>query len=233
MQMIIIEGNIGAGKTTLSRELAQALKAKTYFEPVEANPYLEDYYKDPQTYALPMQFYLMSYRYEMHLDGIEHIWRTGQSCIFDRSIYGDYVFAKKNWQDGNMSDLDFQNYQQMRRVMFKTLMVPHITLYLKNDPEVSHRNIAARARGCEESIPLPYLQGLHSLYLEFMSEMKSMGSRVIEIDWNEFRPTEFVLERLKEEIRSGDPSYPQLGAKHFLKFTAESTARTAPQTVSS
>ena len=113
MKMIIIEGNIGAGKSTLTKQLAEKLNARAFYEPVESNPYLEDFYKDPKKYALPMQFYLMSVRYEMHQQGIEHTWRTGQTCIFDRSIYGDYVFAKKNWLDGNMSDLDFENYNKM------------------------------------------------------------------------------------------------------------------------
>jgi len=87
MKMIIIEGNIGAGKSTLTKQLSEALNAKPFYEPVETNPYLEKYYLDPKQFALPMQFYLMSNRYELHQEGIKHIWKTQQSCLFDRSIY--------------------------------------------------------------------------------------------------------------------------------------------------
>ena len=196
MKMIIVEGNIGAGKSTLTKQLAESLNARAFFEPVESNPYLEKFYKDPKKYALPMQFYLMSIRYEMHQEGIEHIWRTGQPCIFDRSIYGDIIFAKKNWLDGNMTDLDFENYNKMRAVMTKSLMVPHTTIYLKNDPEITFKNIVNRSRDCESGIPMDYLKGLDSLYKELAYDLSEMGSDVVEIDWNEFKPIEHVLEKL-------------------------------------
>ncbi|MCB9026726.1 MAG: deoxynucleoside kinase [Bdellovibrionaceae bacterium] len=212
MKMIIVEGNIGAGKTTLTKNLAKIINAKLFLEPVETNPYLQKYYDDPKTYALPMQFFLMSTRYDMHRQGIEHTWRTGQTCIFDRSIFGDYVFAKKNWLDGNMSDLDFHNYNQMRRVMFKTLMTPHLTIFLKNDPKVTYKNIVSRSRDCENKIPLEYLQGLHDLYQELIVEMQKIGSVVIEIDWNEFKPLDYVLDQIKEHLPSLESMsiYPQI-----------------------
>jgi len=200
MKMIIIEGNIGAGKSTLTKQLSEALGAKAFYEPVETNPYLERYYKDPKSCALAMQFFLMSNRYGQHLQGIEHIWKTQQSCIYDRSIYGDYIFAKRNWLDGNMSDLDFENYNKMRKVMFKNLMIPHVTVYLKNNPEISYRNIVNRSRDCEQTIPLSYLKGLDDLYRELIYEMKELGSQVVEIDWNEFRPLDYVLGKLNEVV---------------------------------
>ena len=200
MQMIIIEGNIGAGKSTLTGQLCEALGAKPFYEPVKTNPYLEKYYEDPKKYALPMQFYLMSNRYGYHQEGIEHIWKTGQACIYDRSIYGDYIFAKRNWLDGNMSELDFENYNKMRDVMLKSLMVPHVTLYLDAKPETCLRNINSRSRGCESGIQLEYLQGLDDLYREMVLELKQKGSQIVEIDWNEFRPVDYILEKLEEKL---------------------------------
>lgn len=200
MQMIIIEGNIGAGKSTLTTQLSEALGAKPFYEPVKTNPYLEKYYEDPKKYALPMQFYLMSNRFGLHQEGIEHIWKTGQSCIYDRSIYGDYIFAKRNWLDGNMSQLDFENYNKMRDVMLRSLMTPHVTLYLDSKPETCLRNINMRSRGCESGIPLEYLQGLDDLYRELIFELKQKGSQIVEIDWNEFRPVDYILERLEEQL---------------------------------
>ena len=214
MNMIIIEGNIGAGKSTLTKKLSQAMNARAFYEPVEANPYLEKFYKDPEQYALSMQFYLMSVRYEMHLEGIQYIWRTGQPVIYDRSIYGDYVFAKKNWLDGNMSDLDFENYNKMRKVMYKSLMVPHITLYLKNDPQTTQENIQMRNRDCENTISMDYLRGLSDLYKEFTAEMRGLGSHVIELDWNEFKSTDYVMEQMSEVLKVPE-FYPKIQEKQM------------------
>lgn len=197
MKMLIIEGNIGSGKSTLTKSLCEKLNARAFYEPVESNPYLELFYKDPKKYALPMQFYLMSRRYEMHLEGIEHIWKTGQTCVYDRSIYGDYVFAKKNWLDGNMSELDFDNYNKMREIMFKNLMVPHVAIFLNTTPETNLDRISVRNRDCEKGIPFDYLAGLNELYKDLMYELKILGSKVINIDWNEFKTTEYVLDQIK------------------------------------
>jgi len=99
-----------------------------------------------------------------------------------------------------MSDLDFENYNKMRRVMFKSLMIPHVTIYLKNDPEISYKNIVSRSRGCEQTIPLEYLRGLDTLYKELVDEMGELGSQVVEIDWNEFRPLDYVLDKIKRVV---------------------------------
>jgi len=200
MRLIIIEGNISAGKSTLTENLAKELNARPFFEPVKTNPYLELFYKDPERYALPMQFYLMSNRFKAHKEAIDHIWKTGQTCIFDRSIYGDFVFAKKNEMDGNMSELDFENYTKMRNVMWNYLMIPHITIYLKTDPTQLKERILARGRECEKAITEDYLGGLDSLYNELIYYLQGEGSNVVKIDWNEFKPTSHVLEKMGEYL---------------------------------
>src|SRR5277367_3948639 len=94
--LIIVEGNIGAGKSSITKAIAEKLKAHAMYEPVESNPYLDDFYKDQKRWALEMQYWLMAKRFKMHEEAIEHIMTTGQAVIMDRSIYGDAVFAKKN-----------------------------------------------------------------------------------------------------------------------------------------
>lgn len=184
MRLICIEGNIGSGKSTLTKALATKLKASAMYEPVDENPYLEKFYDNPKRYALEMQFWLMSKRFEMHEEAIRHIWKTGQAVIMDRSIYGDWVFAKKNWLDGNIEDVGYKSYLKHRDVMNNKLLTPHIVLWLQAHPMTCQQRIAERGRDCEKTIPAEYLRGLHSLHCELMQEMRERGSRVLTLDWD-------------------------------------------------
>lgn len=200
MKLIIIEGNIGVGKSTLTQKLANSLNAKAYYESVEDNPYLELYYRDRAKYALSLQFYMMSQRYKQHLEAIQHCWITHQTCIFDRSIYGDHVFTKQNYLDSCVSELDYKNYLNMKDHVCNNLLPPHLAIYLKNDPDVSYRNIQERGRDCEKAIELSYLKALHERHSELMQELSAMGSNIIEIDWNDFKPLSYVLEKIKDYV---------------------------------
>ena len=184
MKLICIEGNIGSGKSTLTKALAQLAGVKAFYEPVEENPYLDLFYSNPRRYALEMQFWLMSRRFELHEQAIRHIWQTGQSVIMDRSIYGDWVFAKKNWLDGNIEDVGYKSYLKHREVLNRYLLVPHTTLWLHAHPVTCRDRITERGRDCEKTIPLSYLEGLHTLHAELMEEMRGRGSKVIALDWD-------------------------------------------------
>lgn len=198
--LIIIEGLIGAGKSTLTKQLSDTLGAIAMYEPVEENPYLEKFYQDPKRYALEMQFWLMSNRYQMHREAIEIIWRTGKPVIMDRSIYGDAVFCKRNYLDGNIDELGYKNYMAMRKVMTNSLLVPQLSIYLQVDPNECNKRISSRGRDCEQTIPVKYLEGLEVLYRELMVELEEMGSNVVNIDWNEFKDPELVMLLIKNRL---------------------------------
>ena len=192
--LIIIEGNIGAGKSTLTHHLGNELGAKVFFEPVETNPYLADFYKDPKRYALEMQYWLMASRFEMHEKAMEHSRSSGQIVIMDRSLYGDSVFAKKNWQDGMIDDRGYEAYLQHRKLYISQLHTPEISLYLDVAPEICHdRILNLRKRDCEGGIPLPYLQGLDKCYQELLLELEERGSHVYRVPWNQFGGTKDIL----------------------------------------
>lgn len=197
MKLICIEGNIGAGKTTLSQQLAEEMGAKVFYEPTSDNPYLDRYYSDPKRYALEMQFWLMSRRFEMHETAIRHIWSTGQSVIMDRSIYGDWVFAKKNWQDGNIDDAGYDAYLHHRDVMSRYLLSPHLVLFLEVSPTNCLTRIHERGRDCEREIPLSYMQGLADLHQELAREMEELGSIVIRQNWEMFQPVEMIASLIR------------------------------------
>jgi len=196
MNSIIVEAIIGGGKTTLVENLGRRLnergvKAHAYFEPVEKNPYLDLYYKDRQRYALTMQFFLMAQRYAEHQDGIEKIWKNFETCIYDRSIYGDWVFAEINHLDGNMSDLEYMVYNKMKDVMWKSLLMPHCVLFLDCAPETAMQRIVGRARKEEMTdisdkpcIEMSYLKGLQEGYERLMVWFEQQGVRVVRLPWN-------------------------------------------------
>lgn len=184
--LIIVEGLIGSGKSTLCEKLGETLNYKVMYEPVAENPYLEKFYADPKRWALEMQYYLMSARFKMHQEAIDHIWKTGQSVIMDRSIYGDAVFCEKNYMDGNIDALGFRSYMYMRDVMFRFLMVPHITMYLNASPETCLNRIHSRGRDCEKGIPKPYLAGLDMLYQKLLIDLENRGSKIVRLDWEVF-----------------------------------------------
>lgn len=222
MQLIILEGLIGAGKTTFAEKLSKLIDAKLYYEPVKDNPYLEDYYKNPKRYALEMQFWLMSIRFQLHQDAIKYIWESGKSAIIDRSIYGDWIFAKQNWIDGNIDDRGYESYIKHRDVMFRYLMIPHITLFLDVKPSVCLERICMRGRDCEKSIPVKYLEGLHFLHRELMIELRQRGSQVVNIDWNEFRDLESTIAEYNVPLNKTNPL-------HFNPATTAQTIETLTQ----
>ena len=107
--VIICEGNIGAGKTEFGKQFTKIFNYKLFKEPVEDNPYLEDYYVDPKKWALIMQLWLLAKRFKCHVEGINVARESiigGQynGVFFDRSVYGDAVFEQVNYEAGNISE---------------------------------------------------------------------------------------------------------------------------------
>ena len=169
-KVIIMEGNISAGKSTLCCELRQRIpNAKAFLEPTLSNPYLEDFYANPPKYALKMQLWLFRQRYRTYLDALQYVVETGNSVILDRSVYSDWVFAEKNRIDGNISEEGYQYYMALRAQLLKDLPLPHFTIYLDVSPQVCHDRIHhMRKRDCESSIPLDYLAGLDTCYKQLL-----------------------------------------------------------------
>ena len=116
---IWIEGIIGAGKTTVTRKLADELNLRPLFEPVEANPYLDDFYKNPKEHAFAMQIELMAHRYAMQQLAAYEACLVGgyNGSILDRGLPGDRVFAKLHMKYGNMSELNWNTYQRLFNIM--------------------------------------------------------------------------------------------------------------------
>jgi len=156
-----ISGNIGVGKSTVCRQVGEALGWPTYYEPVDDNPYLEDYYRDMARWAFHLQIYFLSKRFEVQKDIILH----GRSAVQDRTIYEDVeIFAPVLHRRGAMDERDYESYRDVFSNMISFLRPPDLILYLRCEPDTALRRIGARGRDCEQGIPRDFIVDLHRAY---------------------------------------------------------------------
>ncbi len=174
---IAIAGNIGSGKTTLTRMLAEHYGWKPQFEAVSYNPYLEDFYHDIPRWSFAMEVYFLKERFRNILE----IAQTQQTIVQDRSIYeGVYVFAANSHQLGYLSDTDFHTFMELFDLMTDMVRYPDLMIYLRSNIPHLVENIQKRGREYEQAIQLEYLTGLNDLYEDFI--MKKYKGQVLTIE---------------------------------------------------
>jgi deoxyadenosine/deoxycytidine kinase len=158
---IAIAGNIGVGKSTLVRLLCHHLGWQPFYEPVDENPYLADFYGDMHAWAFHSQIFFLTRRLHAHRQLIEH----PTSAIQDRSVYEDAeVFAENLYQQGNMSERDYRSYRDLYEVLVEFLPPPDLVIYLRAAAPTLITRITRRGRDYERTIPLAYLEQLSTLY---------------------------------------------------------------------
>jgi deoxyadenosine kinase len=194
-----IAGMIGAGKSTLATALGQHLGLPTYFEPVQDNEYLADFYRDTARYAFVTQIYLLNRRFQQHQ---EIIWRGGGG-VQDRTIYEDAVFAKTLVGLGLMDDRDYRTYVSLFRHMSNFMCRPNVIVYLDVRPERSLERIRMRERSVESGVTLEYLTALYGEYESFLADI-SRSVPVIRIDWDQFRNVEEMAAVIEREYLGGN-----------------------------
>ena len=176
---IVIAGNIGSGKTTLTEMLARHYRWEPKYEQVTFNPYLEDYYKDIERWSFPMEVFFLKERFR---DIIE-MQKSGKDTIQDRSIYeGVYVFAANNKRMGNLSDRDFETFMELFDHMTDIVRYPDLMIYLRASIPHLVANIQKRGRDCEQTIQLEYLSGLNELYEDFIYRKYKGKVLTVEVD---------------------------------------------------
>ena len=198
-KVVIVEGLISAGKTTLAQELGVALGegTLTLIEPDEkdnTNPYLADYYSDPKAWAFPMQIHLLAMRYRMHLHAQWHAMQGHGHAVLDRSYQGDTAFARLQLKNGMMSDREFKTYQTLYHGMTASVLLPTVCLHILVSPEVAQERIAKRmrtelGRDCESGISLEYLRDLDQEISHMISVLQQQGVTVYQIPWEDDRAT--------------------------------------------
>lgn len=189
-----IAGMIGAGKSTLATALGKHLDIDVYYEPVEDNEYLEDFYRDTRSHAFAMQIYLLNRRFQQHQ---EIIWR-GRSAVQDRTIYEDSIFARMLAESGMMDERDYRTYSELFRHMSNFMCKPNVIVYLDVSPELSQERMQQRGREMESGVSLDYLNALYRGYEEFITDI-SRVIPVIRVDYDRYATAEEMAEVIQRE----------------------------------
>jgi len=189
---IAIAGNIGSGKSTLTRMLAKHYGWEPRFEAVDHNPYLEDYYRDIHRWSFNMEVYFLKERFRDLLAIAE----ADHTIIQDRTIYeGVYVFMENNKAMGNLSERDYETYMELFEQMMAMVRVPDLMIYLHASVPHLVGNIQKRGREYEQTIQLEYLQNLNDRYNDFIYHRYKGRVMTIEKDNLDFQhnPKDFAL----------------------------------------
>jgi deoxyadenosine/deoxycytidine kinase len=165
-KFIIVSGNIGSGKSSLTKILSEQLGWKAFYEVVEDNPYLEDFYNDMKKWSFHLQIFFLSKRFQHH----QNIVRNPCSVVQDRSIYEDAdIFARNLYEQGLMSPRDYCNYRELFTIMVDFLSPPDLIIYLQASIDTLRRRISLRGRDYEKNISSGYLEQLNTLYEKWVT----------------------------------------------------------------
>ena len=166
---IAIAGNIGSGKTTLTRLLAKRYGWTPRFEPVDNNPYLADFYADMKRWAFNTQIYFLNKRFKE----VVEISQSSETIIQDRTIFEDArIFAPNLHAQGMMSDRDFENYTDLFELMISLVKLPDLMIYIRSTIPTLVAQIQKRGREYEQTMRLDYLQGLEKRYEDWIATYK-------------------------------------------------------------
>lgn len=201
---ITVEGNIGAGKTTLARMLADHFNSRLILEQFADNPFLPRFYEAPERYAFPLELFFLAERYQQLKEIIQ------ERELFNQHIISDYLFTKSLlFAKVNLSEEEFQLYQRLFHLINTRLAQPDLLIYLHAPIEKLQENIRKRDRGYEQNISTDYLHQLQEVYLEYIRQHK-LKTLLIDVSESDFQhqPEKFqtILDALEKEYVSG-PNY--------------------------
>ena len=162
---ITIEGNIGAGKTTLSQLLAEHYHARLVLESFEENPFLSKFYEDPKLFAFPVELFFMAERFKQMKEFIK------QQELFKEITISDYLFTKcLLFAKVNLPPDEFRLYQQLFEIMHQQIIQPDLLIYLHSPVKRLQENIRKRNRPFEQSIPNDYLFSIQETYTQYIKQ---------------------------------------------------------------
>ncbi|WNM19299.1 2-amino-4-hydroxy-6-hydroxymethyldihydropteridine diphosphokinase [Flavobacterium capsici] len=178
---IAIEGNIGAGKTTLSNKLAEDFNAKTVLERFADNPFLPKFYEDQSRYAFPLEMSFLADRYQQTADDLAQFDLFKDFIVADYHIFKSLIFAKVT-----LAEDEFRLYKTMFDIIYKEMPKPDLYIYLYQSTERLLENIKARGRDYEQEIPAEYLEKINNGYLDYIKTQKDLNVLIIDVTERDF-----------------------------------------------
>src|SRR3954464_2844266 len=204
---ITIEGNIGAGKTTLAHLLSKHFNARLVLEQFADNPFLPKFYENPQQYAFPLELFFMAERFKQLKDLIQ------QKDLFQNLTISDYLFTKcLLFAKINLSEEEFRLYQRLFDIMYQQLIQPDILIYLHAPVNKLQQNIKKRNRPYEQSIPDDYLFSIQETYTQYIRQ-HNLKTIIIDTSAADFLGNE---KHLQTVIAALDKDYPE--GQHILSL---------------
>jgi deoxyadenosine/deoxycytidine kinase len=198
---IAIAGNIGSGKTTLTKLLSKHFRWEPHYEDVDKNPYLNNFYEDMQRWSFNLQIYFLNSRFRQ----IVEIREKNKTVIQDRTIYEDaYIFAPNLHSMGLMSSRDFENYKSLFELMSSFIQPPDLLVYLRASVPKLVEQIQKRGRDYENSIRLDYLKRLNERYEAWISTYDIGKLLIINVDEIDFsqnpKDLGMIIEKVDAEV---------------------------------
>ena len=200
-RLVVVAGNIGAGKTSLTERIGSRLGWRTDFESVANNPYLPDFYSDMHAWSFHLQIFFLGHRADQYLEAAH----DPRPAILDRSIYEDaYIFSRALHHMGNLAERDYIAYRKLFDLVVNSLPQPNLLVYLKCPAAILMQRIRKRARNMETGITVEYLSLLESFYEEWLLSFDLcpvLTIRTDDVDFvNQPMALELVVERIQEKL---------------------------------
>jgi len=199
LNYIAIEGNIGAGKTTLTTRIAEDFNAKTVFERFADNPFLPKFYQDQNRYAFPLEMSFLADRYQQISDDLAQFDLFKDFIVADYHIFKSLIFSKVT-----LTDDEYRLYRKLFEIIYKEMPKPDLYIYLYQNTERLLENIKHRGRTYEQEIPAEYLDKINKGYLDYIKSQTDLNVLIIDVSDKDFvRKQEdyvFVLEAIQDKL---------------------------------
>lgn len=192
---IVIEGNIGSGKTSLSKRMSQELDAKIVLEEFSENPFLPKFYKDQKRYAFPLELSFLAERYHQLKEELNSY------DLFKKTIVSDYYFSKSLlFAKITLPEDEFELYQRLFNIIYSNLPKPDLYIFLYTDIERLKRNIQKRGRSYEQDIKPEYLEKIRGEYVNFLNKQKDFPVLLIDNSNIDFVNNELDFLKIKAQL---------------------------------
>ncbi|MEZ7497527.1 2-amino-4-hydroxy-6-hydroxymethyldihydropteridine diphosphokinase [Flavobacterium sp. Arc3] len=196
---VALEGNIGAGKTTLATKIAEDFNAKTVLERFADNPFLPKFYKDQNRYAFPLEMSFLADRYQQLSDDLAQFDLFKDFLVADYHIFKSLIFAKIT-----LAEDEYRLYRNLFDIVYREMPKPDLYIYLYQNSERLLQNIKKRGRSYEQKIPADYLDKINSGYLDYIKSQTDLNVLIIDVSNKDFVKNQedylYILEEIRKKI---------------------------------